>query len=356
MSTSDTRKASAALAWALRIFASVGLGASALLLWEYAIESTVFCSAGGGCDLVRLSKYASFFGIPTPMYGVLYFPLVLILAHWPSARARRLLLLVTSAGGLAAVGFILIQVVEIGAFCTFCLIVDVCAALIAVVAFTQRDPAPALQGQAWLAFALVLLVGFGAPFAYGFASRPPTLHVRPPECVLRDETPGPITIVEFVDFQCPYCRQQHLALSGLIDSLGDRLGRPVRIVRRQFPLAMHKFAKDAARAAICAEQAGRGDLMATLLFTSDDLSPQGLETSAVQLGIDPEAFHACMSSASTRQRLEQDEACANAARIQALPTFFVGTERLQGFQRDDTVLAALERAAHAASVQGRASK
>jgi predicted DsbA family dithiol-disulfide isomerase/uncharacterized membrane protein len=350
MNQSD--KTSARLDWILRCLAAVGLGASALLWWEYAQETSMFCGRGEGCDAVRLSAYASLLGVPTPVYGVLFFAAVLVLSLVPGPVVRGALTLVAAVGGLGGVGFILLQTLEVHAFCKYCLIVDVASILIALLALANRAPTPALDPRGWLAFALLLLVGFGAPFAYGRVTHPaprdgaPTAG-GPPACVLRDQAPAGATIVAFVDFACPYCQAEHFLLRQMLEDLPARLGKPVRFVRRHFPLPGHKDSKEAARAAICAEEAGRGEMMADLLFSAEDHSPAMLETYASQLGMDLGAFRSCLGSATTFRRLEDDVACGNVAGIDGLPTVFIGAERLEGMQKEEILAGAIRRAAAA---------
>jgi uncharacterized membrane protein len=100
---------------ALRLFLLLGLSVSLLLLRDYLTPAPLVCGEGGGCEAVKSSDYASFFGIPTPVFGALYFSLALGLSLWP--RMRRLLSLVTLAGAAGALGFIALQVWVVGAVC-----------------------------------------------------------------------------------------------------------------------------------------------------------------------------------------------------------------------------------------------
>ena len=85
---------------------------------------------------------------------------------------------------------------------------------------------------------------------------------------------GAVTVVDFVDFECPFCRMTHAELEPILEAHRDRL----RVVRRQVPLHMHPHALDAARAACCGERLGSGDAMASALFSApvDQLTRGGL--------------------------------------------------------------------------------
>jgi uncharacterized membrane protein/predicted DsbA family dithiol-disulfide isomerase len=363
MSTRPFSQPAILLEWLLRFGASIGLGASALLLWEYTSGAPRFCGAGEGCDLVRASRFASIFGLPTPVYGIVFFSLVLILGIVRTERARQALMLVGIAGGLNGIGLFLIQAYVVHAFCVYCSIVDTLMFVIAFIAVVRRGAQPALTRAGWVAFAGLFAVGFGTPFAYGLATHPwcrsgdcagddAAKNMPVPECVLAEQGADAVTIVEFFDFECPYCRAQHFEMGRLLAELSGKVGKPVRVVRKHYPLAAHTFAKGAARAAICAEEAGRGELMADLLFSADDLSPAALETDAANIGMDPAAYRTCIASEPTARRLADDEACGRAAHVEALPTFYIGSERFAGLRTEDVLTAAIRRAAGAGNSSG----
>src|ERR1041385_2761867 len=97
---------------ALYVFALLGLGTSSLLVVDYLRTLPVFCDGGGGCDVVRQSAFAHLGGLPTPVFGVVFFIGVLLFALWP---ARRLLVAWTAAGAPAALGVLLIPAVVLAA-------------------------------------------------------------------------------------------------------------------------------------------------------------------------------------------------------------------------------------------------
>ena len=101
----------------------------------------------------------------------------------------------------------------------------------------------------------------------------------------RTRPAGQVTVVDFVDFECPYCRMTHAALEPILEAHRDR----VRLVRRQVPLRMHPHALDAARAACCGERLGKGDAMASALFSApvEQLTREGCEKIAQSVGLSP---------------------------------------------------------------------
>lgn len=324
----------------IAIVALVGLAASSVLLAEYSAGTAVFCGAGGGCDVVRGSDYASIFGIHTPWLGVLFFAVALILLLWP---ARRALLVWATGGALAALTFLGIQLFVLKTFCIYCGVADMSALLVLALALLtpslpRRRAAP--------------LVAVGAAAAGALVTPAVITRARPrveaaadagfPEAIAREQRPGTATIVEFVDFECPFCRRLHGTIEGLVKEYGDR----VRVVRKQHPLAMHQNARTAALAACCAEEEGAGDRMAEALFTAppEDLTADGCARLAAGAGVEPEKFAGCMASERPAAKIAADAADARAAGIgQEAPIFYVGRTRFRGAQRPEIIRAAIDR-------------
>lgn len=327
----------------MRALAATGLGGSVLLLVDYLRPAPMFCGEGQGCDVVRLSSYSHLLGVPVPVLGVLYFAVVLGLTLMQRPRSRDLLALAGGLGALGAIAFTAIQAFVLHAFCVYCMVVDVSAIVLGVLAVAlRRTRASPLGGRGWAASGLIGMVAFGAPFGYGFVHRPPEREpiVGVPQSILAEQRPGVATIVEFMDFECPFCRAQHARLAVLVEEYGSK----VRIVRKHVPLSMHDFADPAARLAICAELQGRGDEMADLLFKAEDLRPAALAAAAQRAGIPPETLPGCTGSVEVEKRMRLDRHAAAEAQVGGLPTFYIGTERFEGLQNDDTVRAAIRRA------------
>src|SRR5690606_14821924 len=93
--------------------------------------------------------------------------------------------------------------------------------------------------------------------------------------------PGKINVVEFADFQCPFCRRLHTQLKNIIE---DYAGR-VNFVRLHMPLASHAHARPAARAAVCAAKQGKEEAMADRLFEAESLEQESLLSEARALGL-----------------------------------------------------------------------
>jgi predicted DsbA family dithiol-disulfide isomerase len=138
---------------------------------------------------------------------------------------------------------------------------------------------------------------------------------------------APVTVVEFSDFQCPYCATLMPSLKRLEEQYGDS----VRIVFRHFPLPMHKDAFKAAEAAACADEQGRFWEMHDKLFANQQsLQTADLKALARGVGLDPEAFGRCLDAGRGRERVQEDVANGSAYGISGTPTVFVNGRLLGG--------------------------
>lgn len=138
-----------------------------------------------------------------------------------------------------------------------------------------------------------------------------------------------VTIVEFSDFQCPYCGRIAPVVKQLKDAFG---GKDVRFVFRHYPLPMHPDAPTAARAAVAAQAQGKFWEMHDWMFEHQrDLNQASLEKAAASLGLDMARFKAAMASKETQARIDADSSSASATGVSATPTFFVnGREHVGG--------------------------
>lgn len=140
-----------------------------------------------------------------------------------------------------------------------------------------------------------------------------------------------ITIVEFSDYECPYCRQWHSEVySKLLDTYGDQ----IRFVYRDFPLeSIHANAKPAAEAANCANEQGVFWDFHDKLFSMElGLSPEAYQEYASQLGMDEDAFQDCIESRRYQQEVQSDFDFAANLGVRSTPTFFINGIAVVGAQ------------------------
>jgi protein-disulfide isomerase len=138
---------------------------------------------------------------------------------------------------------------------------------------------------------------------------------------------APVTIVEFSDYQCPFCARSE----GLIAEVLQAYPTQVRFVYKHFPLtANHPQALPAALAAVAAQKQGKFWEMHDLLFANQRaLSPEQIEGYARQLGLNMARFRADMASDAAKEQVEADRRLARRAGVRGTPTVFVNGRLLQ---------------------------
>ncbi len=156
------------------------------------------------------------------------------------------------------------------------------------------------------------------------------------------QTPrGQVTIVEFTDFECPYCRRMHVAAA---PSLKEHAGS-VRIVRKHLPLSFHPHAEPAARVYLCAEEQGaRTEELAEIFYTAPpaELSLEPGIATAVRLGADEGKLRECVNDAHITTRLREDGRAFGDANGEGVPLTYVGRTRLDGAVDAETFKSVLD--------------
>jgi protein-disulfide isomerase len=133
-----------------------------------------------------------------------------------------------------------------------------------------------------------------------------------------------VTLVEFTDYQCPFCNKFHLNTFPELKKQFVDTGL-VRFVSRDLPLKFHTHAFEAARAARCAgEQARYWEVRDWLSSHPDNLTNDAILSAATQTGVDGPSFQACLESDRHRADVQQDIADAKAIGITGTPGFVIG--------------------------------
>ncbi|MEO6419769.1 MAG: vitamin K epoxide reductase family protein [Polyangiaceae bacterium] len=262
----------------------LGLAMSAALLVDYVRPAPIFCEENGGCDVVKRTVFAALYGIPTPVFGLVGFVALAVLALLRGKRFRIAHLVVASGAALVAMALLFVQFL-MGVYCKYCMVVDISAlALLAgtiVRAKTAWDPPPGRTFPALLTSLFALAVGL--PLAFGFLQPikvPPAIAEE-----LKKTPPGVVTIIDFVDFECPFCRMTH-----------------------------------------------------------QELTPEGCEKIAASLGLDPAAFRDCVKDPKIDERIQSDVAEFKASRGHGLPTIWINTQKLEGAQPGPVLESAIKSA------------
>ena len=150
-----------------------------------------------------------------------------------------------------------------------------------------------------------------------------------------------VTVVEFADFQCIYCK----AVLPTLEAVDAERPDEVRWVFKHFPLAMHSRARPAAVAAECAHQQDEFWQMHAALFAHQSaLGEDDLAAYTEEIGLDVTAWQDCRNSDLPDRRLEADQADALRAGVSATPAFFVNGQPLLGARPLGDFLEAIDRA------------
>ena len=164
---------------------------------------------------------------------------------------------------------------------------------------------------------------------------------------LRGPKKAPVTVVEYGDFECPYCGRAEPAIRELLADFGD-----VRYVWRHLPLTdVHPHAQLAAEAAEAA--AGQGafwEMHDTLLSHQDELRPGDLIGYATDLGLDTERFAKDLRTHAYAARVAEDVDTADLGSVSGTPTFFINGQRHHGAYDIDSLSAAVRTARAVAAI------
>ncbi len=135
-----------------------------------------------------------------------------------------------------------------------------------------------------------------------------------------------ITLVEFSDFQCPYCIAAFPEIGAILRAYPTQ----VRLIFKEYPLEMHAQAELAADAAVAAHKQGKFWPMYNAMFGSRDLSRPTLIALAQKSGLDMKRFEADLGSTETRETVIRDIQDGDRAGVQGTPTIFINGKRYNG--------------------------
>jgi protein-disulfide isomerase len=307
------------------------------------------------CDRVATSRYSVLLGLPVAVWGAMGYGLALLLALAGLRPGRRregwpagLLFVVAVAAAAGSVALALVSELAVGALCLLCagswllsfaLLAAAWRACVPEgVGASVRGDLGVLRSRPLLAGAMVLAGVAGvALVARAYPHYWERTEARAPAPVAVAPAPasaGPLVVVEFSDYECPFCAKAHEQTKALLAGRGD-----VRLVRRHFPLdsecnplvkrRIHPQACMLARAAICAEEQGKLPAMDDALFRNQG-AKRPLEEVAGAVGIDLPRLRACLGSAATDARLRSDIEAAVRAGLDSTPTYVVQGRRYVG--------------------------
>jgi protein-disulfide isomerase len=364
----------------LLALAGVALSAVTLVIHQRVVAAsgyTSFCNLGPvvNCDAVLGSRYGTLLGIPVAAWGLAAFAVGAVLALPGTVRGAvpglaDLLLLGLASGSL---GFALVLGVVALAIlrhvCLLCLGLDVVAAAWFVTVLPLASRFEAGAGAGWwrrpaaartiAAASLAIAVAGGTwaaargpaavstledvqardPKFYQWYTRLPVRSLSElvsPDCPRKGPRGAAVAIVEFSDFQCPFCVQAYRDLRDLVRTRSD-----VSVVFRHFPLdatcnahlkgSLHPDACLAACAAECAARQGRFWEYHDVLFDNHEhLERESLFRYARDVRLDIPDFRACLDDPATRTRIGEDVEAGARAGVSSTPTLFINGRAVAG--------------------------
>jgi protein-disulfide isomerase len=138
---------------------------------------------------------------------------------------------------------------------------------------------------------------------------------------------APVSIVEFSDFQCPYCAAAVPQIREILKAYPTQ----VKLIFKQYPLEEHPQADLAATAAVAAQKQGKFWPMHDALFAhSDNLSRKAILSYAKDLGLNVDKLEADMDTTEVRESVQRDVQDGNEADVQGTPTIFINGQRYNG--------------------------
>jgi protein-disulfide isomerase len=138
-----------------------------------------------------------------------------------------------------------------------------------------------------------------------------------------------VTLIEYSDFQCPYCARHYQTIKKIFDEYGDK----VRLVYRHFPLSFHPEAQKAAEASECAAEQGKFWEMHDAIFEANlagTMSVTKWKEEAKKLGLNTKKFNDCLDSGKYANKVSNQMAGGSAAGVQGTPATFVNGELVEG--------------------------
>ena len=161
--------------------------------------------------------------------------------------------------------------------------------------------------------------------------RRPTFNVVGGDAPYTGDKDAKVEIVEFSDFQCPFCSKA----TSILKEVKDKYGKKVKVSFKQYPLPFHNQAKGAANAALCAYEQGNDKFwrMHDAMFADQSkLSIDDLKKTAKSLGLDTAKFNKCVDGNKYASQVEADIEYGSKNGVKSTPTFFVNGQLISGAQ------------------------
>ncbi len=158
---------------------------------------------------------------------------------------------------------------------------------------------------------------------------PPRQTIKSPNSPSKGSANAPIELVEFSDFQCPFCLRADPTVRQVLSTYGDK----IRFVYRHYPLPNHPFARPAAEAAACAGEQGKFWPYHDRLFANPSkLTDADLKQHASELGLNTTQFNSCVDTHKLKALIDADVKDGEEAGVNGTPAFYINGRMISGAQ------------------------
>ncbi|WPU64520.1 DsbA family protein [Peredibacter starrii] len=164
--------------------------------------------------------------------------------------------------------------------------------------------------------------------------RRPTFPVEVGNAPTTGAKDAKVTIIEFSDFQCPFCAKG----ADILKEIKKKYGNKVLVAFKNFPLPFHNHAEQAAVAGLCANEQGSDyfwKMHDEMFANQDSLDAEGLKKTAKKIGLKSEAFEKCLSENKFLAQVKADMEQGKNVKVKSTPTFFINGQLINGAQPMD---------------------
>lgn len=138
---------------------------------------------------------------------------------------------------------------------------------------------------------------------------------------------APVTIVMFIDFECPYSKSSH----DIFNQLLKQYGSSIKVIFKHFPISsIHPQATNAALAASCAHEQKKFWEYYDVLFNEETLTDETYEKAALSVRINMNQFRTCYTTQKNLKTIEEDVQNGITLGVQGTPTYFVNAQKIEG--------------------------
>ena len=351
---------------AVRIFSLSALVFASMLAVDYYFVANTFCEAGADCQVVAQSEFGQKYGKFLPTLGLVAYSFFFLMSFFFTHTRRKMfgrslatfwapLAIVCCA--LGAMLFVVVQALEINAFCWLCMGIDTSAMLMVIPAIllflnkTEEGDSEASEQGFWsgcirdfaasithktsilhpvLWLAVYFAVAAG-PIYWGTRPEPEQPKVENseelsavPEYIKSFYVPGKINVVEISSFDCPHCRQLHPELSKVLAEYGNQ----INFTRLTIPLGKQK---EACVAYFCAEKQKKELAFADCLFEDPTKDAGKLLEHARECSIDETSFKDCLVDPASSAAVDEILRNVRESGFKGAPTVWIEGKEIIGY-------------------------